>query len=305
MEVLVLDGKEYIKASKAAKDLGYTSDYVGQLCRGGKVSAHLIGRSWYVDKEELGTHRETKKRMSKVKAREQAKKTLAEHRKQKNEKQKNYTKVAISYESDEGDLIPETRRVEIESEVPKQKKGRKSKESKANVIENEGEKIIMKGNLRVIDVSEGAPDPHVTILEPTILTEKERDATKPPKRKTVTKKPALEEQVVEEEQRTDFMAKLVDLEALSDIEEQNTNIITSEPTYVQEDGEVATTEQSAPLEEVSWWIPSIIILALLATTLLTLPLSKFIIYSADSVQSVSTSFQFNITETINLLRSKN
>ena len=46
MEVLVLDGKNYVKASKAAKELGYATDYVGQLCRSGQVDAHLIGRTW-------------------------------------------------------------------------------------------------------------------------------------------------------------------------------------------------------------------------------------------------------------------
>ena len=50
MEILVLDGKTYVKASKAAKDLGYATDYVGQLCRNDQIDAHLIGRTWYVTK---------------------------------------------------------------------------------------------------------------------------------------------------------------------------------------------------------------------------------------------------------------
>ena len=42
MKELAIDGKKYVKASAIAKDLGYTSDYVGQLCRGGKIDAQLV-----------------------------------------------------------------------------------------------------------------------------------------------------------------------------------------------------------------------------------------------------------------------
>src|SRR3989304_2389666 len=43
------EGKEYISASRAAEKIGYTSDYIGQLCRAKKIPAKLISRTWYVD----------------------------------------------------------------------------------------------------------------------------------------------------------------------------------------------------------------------------------------------------------------
>ncbi len=50
---IVLDGKVYITASEAARLTGYTNDYIGQLCRGGKVEGKVIGRTRYVCRESL------------------------------------------------------------------------------------------------------------------------------------------------------------------------------------------------------------------------------------------------------------
>ena len=137
MEVLVLDGRKYIKASKAANELGYTADYVGQLCRRGKVSAHLIGRSWYVDQDELSMHRREKKRMSRIKAREQAKRSIEAHRKKINSPKETYKNITILYEEDHSDLIPETRRIEVESELGETVKKRKATtKKKLKVIED-------------------------------------------------------------------------------------------------------------------------------------------------------------------------
>lgn len=69
MDVVELQGRKYVKASKVAKDNGYTSDYVGQLCRAGLVRAERIGRSWYVDAEDVIKHRGEKKRNTKNKTR--------------------------------------------------------------------------------------------------------------------------------------------------------------------------------------------------------------------------------------------
>lgn len=66
MDVLVLEGKSYVKSSVAARDLGYTSDYVGQLCRSGKVDSKLFGRTWYVVKDSIAGHKTTRYRSSKA-----------------------------------------------------------------------------------------------------------------------------------------------------------------------------------------------------------------------------------------------
>ena len=57
MDKVVLDGIEYVKASAAAKQFHYTSDYVGQLCRAKKIDARLVGRTWFVCPESLKEHK--------------------------------------------------------------------------------------------------------------------------------------------------------------------------------------------------------------------------------------------------------
>ena len=60
MKTITVDGEEYTKASILAELFGYTSDYIGQLCRANKVDAKLVGRSWYVNEYSLGKHKDTR-----------------------------------------------------------------------------------------------------------------------------------------------------------------------------------------------------------------------------------------------------
>lgn len=69
MEVLQLHGREFVKASKAARDLGYAPDYIGQLCRSGAIRAERVGRNWYVDAEEIKDHKQSKQRSVAAKSR--------------------------------------------------------------------------------------------------------------------------------------------------------------------------------------------------------------------------------------------
>ena len=57
MDVITIDEVKYVKASSIAKQFKYTSDYVGQLCRGKKVDAKLVGRTWYVNPLSLEDHK--------------------------------------------------------------------------------------------------------------------------------------------------------------------------------------------------------------------------------------------------------
>lgn len=66
MDELTLDDKIYISSKQAAKITGYAKDYIGQLCREGRVEARLVGRSWYVLEESLKSHRFTDKRKAEV-----------------------------------------------------------------------------------------------------------------------------------------------------------------------------------------------------------------------------------------------
>lgn len=56
---LYFEGKKFISSSRAAKISGYVNDYIGQLCRDGKLEARMVGRSWYVCLESLIEHKKT------------------------------------------------------------------------------------------------------------------------------------------------------------------------------------------------------------------------------------------------------
>jgi hypothetical protein len=57
MDELVIGDKKYLSSKQAAKVTGYAKDYIGQLCREGRVPARLVGRSWYVLESALKDHR--------------------------------------------------------------------------------------------------------------------------------------------------------------------------------------------------------------------------------------------------------
>jgi hypothetical protein len=54
---LYFDEKKYISSSRAAKITGYANDYIGQLCRDGKLECRMVGRSWYVSFNSLINHK--------------------------------------------------------------------------------------------------------------------------------------------------------------------------------------------------------------------------------------------------------
>jgi len=57
MDEILIDDKKYISSKRAAKATGYAKDYVGQLCREGRIQAKLVGRSWYVLESALQDYR--------------------------------------------------------------------------------------------------------------------------------------------------------------------------------------------------------------------------------------------------------
>ncbi len=56
-DTLILEGKNYISARRAAKLINYSQDYIGQLCRANKLDCRMVGRSWFVTEESLISHR--------------------------------------------------------------------------------------------------------------------------------------------------------------------------------------------------------------------------------------------------------
>jgi len=53
---VLLEGKTYISSRRAAEIAGYSTDYVGQLCRAGKVDCRVVGRAWFVTEESIVRH---------------------------------------------------------------------------------------------------------------------------------------------------------------------------------------------------------------------------------------------------------
>lgn len=133
------------------------------------MDAHLIGRTWYVNQDELSTHRVEKKRMSRVKAREQAKKSIEAQRvKVQSETKKTIENIDIRYEQDDADLIPKTRKVSVVSDSHKKNESHPEPVRETEeVIENIGEKVLMQGSIPVIDVTDAATDPDAIVLTPT------------------------------------------------------------------------------------------------------------------------------------------
>lgn len=50
---IILQNRNFISAKRAANIFGYSADYVGQMCREGKLECTMIGRSWYVSEDSV------------------------------------------------------------------------------------------------------------------------------------------------------------------------------------------------------------------------------------------------------------
>lgn len=57
MDEITIGDKKYVSSKRAATITGYAKDYVGQLCREGRVEARLVGRNWYVLESAIREHR--------------------------------------------------------------------------------------------------------------------------------------------------------------------------------------------------------------------------------------------------------
>lgn len=66
MDEILIGEKKYVSSKRAAKMTGYAKDYIGQLCREGRVPARLVGRSWYVLESAIEDHRFADKKEDKA-----------------------------------------------------------------------------------------------------------------------------------------------------------------------------------------------------------------------------------------------
>jgi hypothetical protein len=311
MEVLVLDGKDYVKASKAARDLGYTTDYIGQLCRSGQVDAHLIGRTWYVNADKLSIHKVEKKRASRVKAKESAHKSIEAHRVKVQETRNNYNNVAIRYENDSEELIPEPRKLSVRSEsVAEFVQQHEDEGIEENIIENKGKAVIMSGDVTVIDVTDTPDDPDTIVLKPgRIQKSEQRDYDTSTKKRNVSVSMADEIndvqenstfEVQEEPRADDFITKLIHKEVIQESEAITDAQINPEQVRDQKvfNEILVDTAQNSLLPYI------IMIVLLLAMTILSVPLKSTLEYQGGEVPTLTESFHFSIDEALYILQSK-
>ena len=52
--MIIVDGVRYVTAHDAARAAGITRDYIGKLCRDGKLPGKFISGRWFVPEEQLG-----------------------------------------------------------------------------------------------------------------------------------------------------------------------------------------------------------------------------------------------------------
>ena len=114
MNVLEVNGEKYVKASSLARELGYTADYIGQLCRAGKVSAQLVGRSWYVSETSLRAHKKNRYRSNKNKTQAALQKDVATA--EESTSKKKLPEAVVAYHQDDADLMPAIEHVKVQSE---------------------------------------------------------------------------------------------------------------------------------------------------------------------------------------------
>lgn len=177
MEEVTLDNQKYVKAADIAKHLGYTSDYVGQLCRSGKVDAKLVGRSWFVSEDSLRGHKQDRTRSNKAKSHAavkqyQAARANAVHAPRPTSTSRERHISVHHYESDTSDLFPQTKRHHeaVPSPAPepaatpikiiKKSKPRHFKAGERPEIKFKGSVAVAQApNERVIDPVQSAPVP--------------------------------------------------------------------------------------------------------------------------------------------------
>jgi|GEM_PF-3091458 len=113
MEEISVKGEKYIKATILADKFGYTSDYVGQLCRSNQIKATLVGRSWYVNEQSLNEHKRKRYRSNVVKSL----KSVQELSQNTDLTPKSrFNRRLASYSSEETDLLPSLKKKELDTE---------------------------------------------------------------------------------------------------------------------------------------------------------------------------------------------
>jgi len=113
-EELLLGGIKYISSKRASLLTGYTKDYIGQLCRGKKVNAQLVGRTWYVEEESLLAHKQDgTSRRSKIEVDTEKEERQNKLQEELNVSYKKEPAYNFAFSADESPLIPDLRKKQI------------------------------------------------------------------------------------------------------------------------------------------------------------------------------------------------
>jgi len=120
MDEIDFGGEKYIASKKAAKMVSYTNDYVGQLCREGRVKCRRIGREWYVNENSLLEHK--KNNQSKKKKSSTTPQNNEENISKKNESSAIKAMGDFYYKRDNKPLYPEPKKSEGSGEYKEKSK---------------------------------------------------------------------------------------------------------------------------------------------------------------------------------------
>lgn len=112
MDEILIGDKTYISSKRAAKITGYAKDYIGQLCREGRVPARLVGRGWYVLESAIQDHRFG----SPVVVEEKEEKVSQNEEKIPESTQQKWE--SPRYEATEGEMLPSINRLRSDDILP-------------------------------------------------------------------------------------------------------------------------------------------------------------------------------------------
>ena len=168
MHTIEIEGVRYVKAIDVAKHIGYTTDYVGQLARAGKIDARQVGRAWYIREHELEEHKKGHIRSNMEKTRDGVRKTLSSPSSheihnvfyvpppvQISEFRKRLLDTSVRYETDSRPLAPEMhQRVHVDENT------RHSAPQSTDTLALEVEDIddLSEGSSRVLPIDEKTKD---------------------------------------------------------------------------------------------------------------------------------------------------
>lgn len=155
MEAVVFDGKEYIKASVLAEKFRYTQDYLGQLCRGKKVDARLVGRAWYINLDSLETHKTARYKTAEITPKKPSNNYASRIDVEpflKNKTVKIFkvrhgalSEVPVRYEKDEYALIPRVNKEAVSVSIP--------------ILPAEAERLKIKKEAKHFNITDFRPQP--------------------------------------------------------------------------------------------------------------------------------------------------